>query len=248
MKVSDSMPAAAPQVSAICAGAQKELHQWPIFQELLTLMPDCSFHIHFFSPEMPNDLDGSSKWTSMQQGTCTSWLCLDATGASKAVGSSSAVAATYISVQPLADNDALTQTGTGSADDSRPYHHSVPYMAGRMQQGTEVPPGQAAMQDNTTRITSKVSTLQLTFHKGFYHDVTADSDCDIKSADLVFGANAGELVVLHTCLVRTSSLLSLWLPCQKLGSTIALQGKGCTSCWHKMVVDCHLNSNALPCA
>lgn len=185
----------------VCAGARKELHQWPVFQSVLEFMPDCSIHIHFFSPEMQDDMDGFSRWTSVQQGRCTSWLGADTASAVDEADSSSAAAATYLPVQHLADDQVSAQSESCSAVVSTPYVHSTLEMARAMQQGAGVFPGQAATQDGTfgqaatqdgTRGTTRVPTLQLTFHKGLYHDVIAEPNHGIASADLAFGANAGK--------------------------------------------------------
>ena len=198
------------------AGAQKELHQWPVFQALLDIMPGCSIHIHFISPNMEEDMDGSRKQISVQQGNSnsTSWLYADTTRAVDEAGSSSSAAATNDSVlQPVIPPES-TQKEFCSAAGGTSYGDTAPQMVDKMQQAASIPCGQAAMQADMTKSTDKVPTLQLTFHKGLYHDVMAGPCCESASADLVFGANAGEH--LPTLIDRVAYVWSCCWPCAML--------------------------------
>ncbi|KAL3159293.1 hypothetical protein ABBQ32_011249 [Trebouxia sp. C0010 RCD-2024] len=185
-------------------GAQKELHQLPVFQSLLDTMPG-SVHIHFFGPDMPDELDGLSRRVSVQQGNSASWLCADTTALVAEAGSSSAAAATHVLVQQQVAFLGSMQSEACSAAASTSHCHVVPHTAGGVQQ--EAPMlGGAAAQADMARETYQVPTLQLTFHKGLYHDVIARPNCEIASADLVFGANAG--LAAYPSWVPTLQLLS----------------------------------------
>ena len=141
-------------------------------------------------------MDGSSKWTSKEQGTWASGLYADA--ASQA-GSSSAAAATHRPVLQYGDKQVYAQSNTASAAASTPECHSALHTANSMQQGTQLVSEQAAMPADMIGSTGK---LQLIFHKGLYHDVITQSNGGIQSADLVFGANAGALVILTDMIVQ----------------------------------------------
>ena len=176
-------------------------------------MPGCSIHIHFISPDMEEDLDGSRKQISVQQGNSnsTSWLYADTIRAVDEAGSSSAAAATNDSVlQPVIPPES-TQKEFCSAAGGTSYGDTAPQMVNGMQQAASIPCGQAAMQAYMTKSTDKVPTLQLTFHKGLYHDVMAGPCCESASADLVFGANAGEHLptLIDRGCVRLELLLAL---------------------------------------
>lgn len=187
-------------------GAQKEVHQWPVFQSLLDTMPG-SVHIHFFSPDMPDHLEGLSKRISVQQGSSASWLCADTTALANKADSSSAAAATHVQVQQQQVAFlGSTQSETCSAAASTSHCHAVPHMASRVQQEASLPLGGAAAQADMTRDTNTAPTLQLTFHKGLYHDVIAGANGEVASADLVFGANAG--LAAYPSWVPTLQLLS----------------------------------------
>ena len=137
---------------------------------------------------MSDDMDGSSKWTSRETGTWASGLYADASGQA---GSSSAAAASHCPVQQLRDKQVSAQSQTASVAVSTPKCHPALHTVNIMQQGTQVGSEQAPVGTPGSR-----GGLQLTFHKGLYHDVIAQSNGRIQSADLVFGANAGALVFL----------------------------------------------------
>ena len=137
-------------------------------------------------------MDGSSKWTSREQGSWTSGLYADA---SSQAGSSSAAAATYCPVQQSDDQQVSAQSNTANALGC----HLSPHTANGMQQGTQLVSEQALMPAD---MIGSTGTLQLVFHKGLYHDVITQSTGGIQSADLVFGANAGALVILTDMVVQ----------------------------------------------
>ena len=150
---------------------------------------------------MSDDMDGSSRWTSVEQGRWTSGLYADA---SSQAGSSSAAAATYCSVQQPADKQVSADSATASAAASTPTDcHPAPRTARRMQLGTQVASEQAAM---PVDINGGTGTLQLSFHKGLYHDVMTQPNGGIQSADLVFGANAGALAILTDIAIHSTWL------------------------------------------
>lgn len=179
-----------PRWLAVCAGAQKELHQWPVFQSLLDTLPHRSVHIHFFSPDVTDDMSGSSKWTSVQRGGWVSGLGADA---SNQVDSSSAAVVTDRPIQQPADEQAAAHSETVDVVASTSDCGPAPHTADRSQQGEWIIPEQAATPADTKQSTR---TLQLSFHKGLYHDVMCQSNCGAQAADLVFGANAGALIIL----------------------------------------------------
>lgn len=135
-------------------------------------------------------MNGSSKWTSVQQGGWVSGLCADA---SSQVDSSSAAVVTDLQIQQCDDQQAAAHSETVGVAASTPHCCSSPHTADGSQQGACIILEQAAAPADTKQ---RTGTLQLTFHKGLYHDVVSQSGCGVNSADLVFGANAGALIIL----------------------------------------------------
>lgn len=189
----------------MCVGAQKELHQWPVFQSLLNTLPHRSVHIHFFSPDVADDMNGSSRWTGVQQGGWVSGLCADA---SNKVDSSSAAVITHLPIQQSDDKHAAAHSETVDVAASTSDYCPKPHTANRSQQGPWIIPEQAAAPADTKQ---RTGIMQLTFHKGLYHDVMCQSNCGASSADLVFGANAGALIILIQACSYISAHL-LWVP------------------------------------
>lgn len=148
-------------------------------------------------------MDGSSRWTSLEQGTWASGLYADA---SSQAGSSPAAAAPYRSVQP-GDKQVSANSVTASAAASTPADcHPVLHTASTLQQGRQMVSEQAAVPVDMNRSTG---TLQLSFHKGLYHDVITQPNIGIQSADMVFGANAGALVFLTDMALQVCLMLLL---------------------------------------
>ena len=134
---------------------------------------------------MSDDMDGSSKWTSIEQGIWASGLCADASNQAEI----------HCPAQQSGDKQVYTQSKTASVAASTPECHPALHTAISIQQGTQVASEKAAMPVGSNR------KLQLTFYKGLYHDIMTQSNGGIQSADLVFGANAGALVVLTVAVV-----------------------------------------------
>ena len=136
-------------------------------------------------------MNGSSKWTSVQQGGWVSGLCADA---SNQVDSSSAAVVTDLPIQQSDDQQATAHSEAVDVAASTPHCCSALHTTDRSQQGACTVPEQAA--DAPADAKQSTRTLQLTFHKGLYHNVMRQSNCGASVADLVFGANAGTLITL----------------------------------------------------
>lgn len=165
-------------------GAQKELDQWPVFLELLCLMPHQFTHIHFISPDVPSNLAGKCKAFRLQQiNADTQCAKLEMTDSQDAdlslaygdVGDDSSKQNWELPRHTLANLDVIT----------------VP---------TQCDVSSSADSDDIT------SGLQLSFHTGCYHDVAHELQHRSAPPDLVFGANAG--LAAYPSWVPTLKLLS----------------------------------------
>ena len=184
-------------ISAACAGAQKELDQWPVFQELLFLLPCHNLHIHFISPDVPHSLDGWHRSSTWQQTCCTPEGSMEsAAGTAKhAAGSSPAVAVASISDMHarLTDRDA-----NSSHNHQTDPCLTAPPLGGSCVHQASVEQCEVAEQQLYADMSSSdMATLHVTFHKGSYHDLAADLKQQHGAAGLVFGANAGRLRYLR---------------------------------------------------
>lgn len=170
------------------AGAQKELDQWPLFQELLSLMPSQSIHIHFVSPEVPHHLDGVHKTSTLQQGAASR-------ATETAVDSSVDAVPDATQRQQAAPESQSSNQRDSAADQAHNYcsaeHVSAPAGKG-LQQALTVQSGDAPMHAHRHTGSSVLPALQVSFHRGFYHDVAADLHQQSETADFIFGANAGK--------------------------------------------------------
>ena len=184
---------AAATCRSVCAGAQKELDQWPLFQELLSLLPYQSIHITFVSPEVPCHLDSAQRTRILQQG-CTS-------GAPETAATSSADTVTGATERqwaaPGIQSANYTESAADQIQDCQSTVHVSAQSAKSLHQGSTVPSENAPRQAHTDMGSSDLPTLKVSFHKGFYHDVTVDSNQQLEAADLVFGANAGRAICLR---------------------------------------------------
>ncbi len=173
-------------------GAQKELDQWPVFLELLHLMPCTSLQISFISPDVPSKLDGKRKIFTKQQGSnkltdvvqtaCTSSDCEAVLASDAAMLNSSC----YLS---HGEQKQFSSKVYSPRDDTNGMHPVVWSAESQCPAATHV--AQMAQPANSAESISQ--TLQLSFHTGCYHDVANDIQQEAGRPDLVFGANAGVL-------------------------------------------------------
>ena len=153
------------------AGAQKELDQWPVFLELLCLMPHQFTHIHFISPDVPSNLAGKCKAFRLQQ-----------------INADTQCAKLEMTDSQDAD---LSLVYGDVGDDSSKQNWELPRRTLANLDAIAVPtPCDVSSSADSDDITSG---LQLSFHTGCYHDVAHELQCRSAPPDLVFGANAGAL-------------------------------------------------------
>ena len=209
-------------------GAQKELDQWPVFLELVHLMPCTSLQISFISPDVPSNLDGKRKIFTKQQGsnkltdavqtTCISSDCEAVLASDAAMLNSSCCLSHGGQKQhssklysPRDDTNGMNSV-VWSAESERPAAKAAAQMA------------QPANSADTIS-----QTLQLSFHTGCYHDVAGDIQQESRRPDLVFGANAGVLAKpdpavylrIHSCYTHAIPMRSMLLAglCQIMHET-----------------------------
>ncbi len=173
-------------------GAQKELDQWPVFLELMHLMPCTSLQIFFISPDVPSNLDGKRKIFTKQQGSneltdavqtaCTSSDCEDVLASDTAMLNSSC----YLS---HGEQKQFSSKVYSPTDDTNGMHPVV--WSAESQRPAAKDAAQLAQPASSAETISQ--TLQLSFHTGCYHDVASDIQQKSGRPDLVFGANAGVL-------------------------------------------------------
>ena len=175
-------------------GAQKELDQWPVFLELMHLVPCTSLHISFISPDVPSNLDGKRKIFTKQQGSneltdavqtaCMSSDC-EAVLASGAAMMNSSCYLTH------GEQKQFSSELNDPRDDTNGVHRVVWSAESQQQVATDAAQlAQPAISADTIS-----QTLHLSFHTGYYHDVASDVQQESGRPDLVFGANAGVLVL-----------------------------------------------------
>lgn len=174
-----------------CVGAQKELDQWPVFLELLQLMPYQSIRIHFIGPSVPNNLDGTCKTFTKEQGNCaitensiTGPSCIDQDNGlaidTALMHKSPAVSHVY-----QEQTDKLHALNTDAHVQLAPSDTQGAYHTSQPPQPVQSVAAQPAVAPQV---------LQLSFHAGFYHDVANSLQQNWGRPDLVFGANAGTVL------------------------------------------------------
>ncbi|DBA89553.1 TPA: hypothetical protein ACH3X2_004458 [Trebouxia sp. C0005] len=173
-------------------GAQKELDQWPVFLELMHVMPCTSLQISFISPDVPSNLDGKRKIFTKQQGSivlsdavqaaCTSSECEAVLASDAAMQDSSHYCSHGGQKQFSCEFDSPRDDTNGM--------HPVVWSA-----ESQCPAAKDAAQlaQPASSAESISQTLQLSFQTGCYHDVATDIQQEFGRPDLVFGANAGVL-------------------------------------------------------
>ncbi|KAL0027167.1 hypothetical protein WJX77_000388 [Trebouxia sp. C0004] len=185
-------------------GAQKELDQWPVFLELMHLIPCASLQISFISPDVPNNLDGRRRIFTKQQG---SNVLSDAVQTAR---TSSDCEAGLASDAALMNSSWYLSHGEQQQYSSEPYSprdgtsgmHPVRWSA-----ESQHPAAKDSQLSQPADLAETISqTLQLSFHTGCYHDVASDIQQESGRPDLVFGANAG--LAAYPSWVSTLQLLS----------------------------------------
>lgn len=171
-------------------GAQKELDQWPVFLELMHLMPCTYLQISFISPDVPSNLNGKCKIFTKQQG---SNVLIDAV---QTACTSSDCEAGLASDAAMQDSNYYFSHGgqkqcCSPGDDANGMHPVV--CSAESQHSAAEDAAQLAQPASSAESISQ--TLQLSFHTGCYHDVAADIQQETGRPDLVFGANAGVLAL-----------------------------------------------------
>ncbi len=172
-------------------GAQKELDQWPVFLELMHLMPCTSLQISFISPDVPSNLDGKHKIFTKQQGSNLSTdavqtACTSSDG--EAVLASDAAMTNSSCYLSHGEQKQFSSELHSPRDDTNGMH-SVMWSADSQHPAAK----DAAQLAQPAKSAETISqqTLQLSFHIGCYHDVASDIQQEFGRPDLVFGANAG---------------------------------------------------------
>ncbi|DBB11897.1 TPA: hypothetical protein ACH3X3_006042 [Trebouxia sp. C0006] len=186
-------------------GAQKELDQWPVFLELLHLMPCTSLHISFISPDVPSNLDGKRKIFTKQQGSneltdaaqtaCISSDC-ETVVASDAAMMNSSCCLSHGEQKQFSSKLCSPRDGSNGM-------HSVVWSAETQRSAAN---DAAQMAQPASPADTISQTLQLSFYTGCYHDVAGDIQQEFRRPDLVFGANAG--LAAYPSWVPTLQLLS----------------------------------------
>ncbi len=173
-------------------GAQKELDQWPVFLELMRLMPCTSLQISFISPDVPSNLDGKCKIFTKQQGSN------ELTDAVQTASTSSDCEAVLASDAAMQDSKYSFSHGGQKQFSCEPYAprddtnnmHPVVWSAESQHPAAK---GAAQLAQPVKSAETISQTLQLSFHTGCYHDVATQIHQESGRPDLVFGANAGVL-------------------------------------------------------
>ena len=175
----------------LCAGAQKEVALWPVFLELLPLMPCQHMQLHYISPDVPNDMDGSCQAFTLQQQSASQPSQLQQVINSHKSAVQSAWDPSTLSYICSHQQQALEESDLPAQHASQPYiavpsqtHHA----AADSQQHSAL---QASEKDQSSQ------SLQLSFHTGCYHDVASSLQQKHGRPDLVFGANAGVFCNVH---------------------------------------------------
>lgn len=188
--------------SAVFAvGARTELDMWPVFLMLLSLFPSQCLHIAFISPDVLTAMDTQSHTFpfSADSGCSTAADQLPATEGCTAVESCKSATARHLET---ADNQALAAADQAAALQENLSIDTKTLEACERSERRQ----QCGLQHNlgfasSSRITDLYSAkhpahvehgLQLSFHKGLYHEAAASVTRKHGRANLVFGANAGE--------------------------------------------------------
>lgn len=181
-------------------GAQKEIGLWPVFLELLPLMPYQHMQLHLISPDIPNDMHGSCQTFTLQQHSASQSSHIQQDNNSPDSAVQSAWDPSTLNSVCSHQKQAVEESDL-PAQHAGQHHIAVPSQKHHAAVDRQQHPALQASEED-----EKSQSLQLSFHTGCYHDAASSLWQEHGRPDLVFGANAG--LAAYTSWLPTLQLLS----------------------------------------